>query len=110
MNMGRVLFIVFIFSLPVMVSCHLFAQSGMDSLLQKSDQPTYTNDSTRALVQNKVNSVVNLTHQFTHLPDSLTPALSKCNRILDSIKRNLTRRIDSLTRLNLPTGQYTHLV
>jgi len=108
--MGRVLFIVFIFSLPVMVSGHLFAQSGMDSLLQKSDQPTYTNDSTRSLVQNKVNSVVNLTHQFTHLTDSLNPALSKCNRILDSIKRSLTRRIDSLTRLNLPTGQYTHLL
>jgi hypothetical protein len=88
----------------------LWAQSSPDSPVKKLDRRTSAVDSARSRFQNNVDSVANLPHRFTHLTDSLNPALSKYNRKLDSVKRKLTHRIDSLQRLKLPADQYTHIL
>ena len=97
------------------------AQSHGDSTGQKIDQPIRRFDSTfldkkrtvdsiQSRIQKKIDSVGKLSQRFGHLTDSLKPDLSKYNRKLDSIKRKLTHCIDSLQRLKLPSGQYTHLL
>src|SRR5260221_9359816 len=67
-------------------------------------------DSAKLRIDNKADSIIKLLPRFAHLPDSLKPDLSKYQRKLDSVKRKLTHRIDSLQKLNLPTSQYTHLL
>src|SRR5260221_870739 len=67
-------------------------------------------DSAKLRIDNKADSIIKLLPRFAHFPDSLKPDLSKYQRKLDSVKRKLTHRIDSLQKLNLPTSQYTHLL
>jgi len=110
MNLRRVIFNGLVFSFPLFGIFPLLAQSNQDSFVSKVGQPAFTFDSTQSHIQNKIDSVANLSRRFPHLTDTLMDDLSKYNRTLDSIKGKLTYRIDSLKRLNLPTGQYSHLL
>src|SRR5260221_10444979 len=110
MKIGRVLFVVFIFSFPTFGSQFLMAQSALNSLVKGSDRSASAIDSTQSRIQNKVNNVANFPDKVAQFADSIKPDLSRYNSKLDSVKRRLTHRIDSLQRLGLPTGQYTHLL
>ena len=90
------------------------AQFNRDSIQHKIGQSFQridsVFDSTQSLIRNKIDSLGKLSQKFTHASDILRSDVSNYNRELDSIKGHLAHRIDSLTKLSLPTGQYTQML
>jgi hypothetical protein len=100
----------------ICISAVAFAQSGADSLQQKMASAT-----------DRVN-IDSLQQKLPQLPDSLLPSFQKVDSIrnsfnlgadsikneyqsaiakIDARKNKINQSIDSLQRLNLPTGKYT---
>jgi len=74
------------------------AQNAIEKKLNKADSATN-------VFSNNLNKASRL-----QLPDSLRKPLVNYNQKLDSIKRKLTHRIDSLKTLKLPTERYASLL
>ncbi len=55
---------------------------------------------------NKFNAALNSNPKTSHTGDTISPALTHYTHYLDSTKRGLSHRIDSLKKLKLPTSKY----
>jgi hypothetical protein len=86
-------------------------KTRIDTLINPIDKKIDKVDSVNSKANAALNKLqnVNLNTTLT-LPDSLKPNTAKYTNKVDSVKRRLSTKIDSLTTLKLPTAKYTKLL
>lgn len=92
---------------------NVLAQAKIDSVTVKADSLIMNNearlDSIHRKADRTLNKIQNVDEKI-NLGDSIDPGIARYNQKLDSLKRKLVFRMDSLDRVGQPTEKYKYIL